>query len=119
MGAALKNEAITVNCICPGLVPTGLLPPTFTDGLQADMITPTSTIVKAINGFLSDEALTGQVAECSGPDVIYRPSYEPENDAARYMLKLQDGKVPAKIDLQGIQSYAKAKKAYYATMEGA
>ena len=118
MGMALKNEPITANCICPGLVPTGLLPPAITDGIQQDMITPTSTIVKAINGFLSDSSITGQVAECSGPDIIYRPSYEPENEAAKYMLSLQDGKVNAKIDVPAMARHMKAKLEYYATMEG-
>ncbi|OCT54855.1 hypothetical protein CLCR_02998 [Cladophialophora carrionii] len=112
MGAALGKEPITVNCICPGLVPSGLLPEAFTNALQADMITPRSTIVKAINNFLADDSLTGQVAECSGQDVIYRPSYEPENEAARYMLALQDGKVAAKIDLAEMGRHAKVKEFY-------
>ncbi|EXJ62992.1 hypothetical protein A1O7_03436 [Cladophialophora yegresii CBS 114405] len=117
MGAALVKEGITVNCICPGIVPSGLLPEAFTNALQADMITPTSTIVKAINNFLADDSLTGQVAECSGQDVIYRPPYEPENEAARYMLALQDGKVGAKIDFVEMGKHAKMKKEFYDRME--
>jgi NAD(P)-dependent dehydrogenase (short-subunit alcohol dehydrogenase family) len=117
MGAALGKEQITVNCICPGLVPSGLLPEAFTNALQADMITSTSTIVKAIATFLADNSLTGQVAECSGQDVIYRPSYEPENEAARYMLALQDGKVTAKFDFAEMGRHAKAKKEFYDAME--
>jgi hypothetical protein len=117
MGGALKTEPITVNCICPGLVPTGLLGTPFTDAMQADMLTPTSTIVKAINNFLSDPSLTGQAAECSGADVIYRPHYEAENEAAKYMLSLSHGNVPMQFDLQAMGKFMREKKEYYDIME--
>ena len=117
MGAALESESITVNCICPGLVTTGLLPAAFTAGMEADMLTPKSTIVKAINNFISDKSLTGQVAECSGPDIIYRSCNEPENEAAKYMLAQQTPEATAKIDLAGAQRYVKEKKEYYDRME--
>jgi NAD(P)-dependent dehydrogenase (short-subunit alcohol dehydrogenase family) len=119
MGDALKGEPITVNAICPGLVPTGLLPPAFTDGCEEYGITPTSTIAKAINGFLADDTLTGKVAECSGQDIIYRPSFEPPNEAAKYMLSLSEGTVPAKIDWVGMQKHMMAKREVYKEMEGA
>ncbi len=118
MGAALKAEPITVNCICPGLVPSGLLPESFAGALPADMVTPTSTIVKAINTFLADNSLRGQLAECSGQDIIYRPSYEPENEAARLMLALADGKVPLQFDWGDMAKHAKLKSGVYDQMEG-
>ncbi|KAJ9612021.1 hypothetical protein H2200_003616 [Cladophialophora chaetospira] len=116
MGAALKAEPITVNSICPGLVPTGLLPQSFSAALKAEMVTPTSTVVKAINTFLEDRTVTGQAVECSGPDLIYRPSFEPENEAARLMLAFADGKVPLNFDMADMQSHAKAKQEVYEQM---
>ena len=119
MGGALKAEPITVNCICPGLVPTGLLPHSFSAALKPEMITPASTIVTAINTFLTDRSLTGQAAECSGREIIYRPSSEPENEAAKLMLALADGKVPLNLDMADMQSHAKAKQEVYAWMKQA
>ena len=118
MGNALKAEPITVNCICPGLVPSGLLPQSFSAALKPEMVTPTSTIVKAINNFLVDRSLTGQAAECSGADIIYRPSFEPENEAAMLMLALADGKVPLQFDMADMVSHAKAKSVVYDQMKG-
>ncbi|KFY26713.1 hypothetical protein V493_03914 [Pseudogymnoascus sp. VKM F-4281 (FW-2241)] len=88
MGQALKdqNEAITVNCLCPGVTPSGLMPQIIVDSMPPHLVTWPSTMVKAIHGFLADDAITGQAAECTGTEVIYRPPYAPETEASRYML---------------------------------
>jgi 15-hydroxyprostaglandin dehydrogenase (NAD) len=72
MGRRLKASGVpvTVNCVCPGLVPTplvGILPEVCPREFQ----TPVSTVVKAIEGFLVGD-MTGQAAECSGEKVYYR-----------------------------------------------
>lgn len=77
MGRRLQRAGVpvTVNCVCPGLVPTplvGALP----DFCPPEFQTPISTVVKAIEGFLNDSSVTGQAAECSGENVYYRPMHE-------------------------------------------
>ena len=118
MGQALKyrGENITVNCLCPGVVPSGLMPQTIVDSMPPEMVTWHSTMVKAINGFLADDSVTGQAAECSGADVIYRPAYEPENEAARFMLS---GQSFAKADHKEILAHTAEKAQYYNVMEKA
>lgn len=110
----LRGEPISVNCLCPGVVPTGLMPQTVVDIMPQDMVTWPSTIVKAVNGFLADASITGQAAECSGQDVIYRPPYEPQNDAARFMLT---GKWITDADSKQIDKHNENKAEVYSTME--
>lgn len=75
-----KQEPITVNCLCPGLVPTGLAVKELLDVFPKERLTPLSTIIKAVEGFIDGEG-SGQVAECSGLNVHYRdpPSYSDED----------------------------------------
>lgn len=116
MGQALKhrNEAIAVNCLCPGVVPTGLMPQTIVDSMPPDMVTWPSTMVKAIHGFLDDDTITGQAAECSGTEVIYRPPYAPENEAARFMLS---GVGFAGADFSKLTEHSQGKAKTYDVME--
>jgi NAD(P)-dependent dehydrogenase (short-subunit alcohol dehydrogenase family) len=111
----LRGEPITVNCLCPGVVPTGLMPQTIVDSMPREMVTWVSTMVKAINAFLADDSITGQAAECSGEDVIYRQPYEPENEAARYMLS---GKWIENADGKEIKKHVEEKVRCYNVMEG-
>jgi hypothetical protein len=111
----LRDEPVTVNCLCPGIVPTGLMPQTIVDSMPHEMVTWVSTIVKAINAFLADDSITGQSAECSGEDVIYRQPYEPENEAARYMLS---GKWIESADGEELQKHKGEKARCYNVMEG-
>jgi 15-hydroxyprostaglandin dehydrogenase (NAD) len=110
-----RGEPITVNCLCPGVVPTGLMPQTIVDSMPREMVTWASTMVKAINEFLADDTITGQAAECSGEDVIYREPYKPENEAARYMLS---GKWIGDADGKEIQKHVEEKAKCYDVMEG-
>jgi 15-hydroxyprostaglandin dehydrogenase (NAD) len=111
----LRGEPITVNCLCPGVVPTGLMPQTIVDSMPREMVTGVSTMVKAISTFLADDSITGQAAECSGDDVIYREPYEPENEAARYMLS---GKWITNANGKEIQKHVEEKTQCYNVMEG-
>ena len=79
------GEPITVNCICPGLVDTGLTgvliavsPPEY--------LTPKSTIVRAVAGFIDDDSMTGQVAECSVDNIHYRKQPEWGDQGADFVM---------------------------------
>ena len=77
MGTRLKRAGVpvTVNCVCPGLVPTPLVG-TLSEVCPPEFLTPVSTVVKAIEGFINDSSVTGQAAECSGEKIYYRPMHE-------------------------------------------
>lgn len=81
-----RGETITVNCLCPGLVPTALPPQALIDAFPKSRLTPISTIVRAIEQFIADESITGQAAECSGLDIHYRPAYTYSDDNAEYLV---------------------------------
>ncbi|KIW04466.1 uncharacterized protein PV09_04726 [Verruconis gallopava] len=89
MGARLEQlkEPITVNCICPGLVPTNIMPEAISNATPPEFVTPLSTIVRAVEGFFADEEgkYQGQVAECSGESIVMRPQNEYKDDATRYI----------------------------------
>lgn len=80
------HEPITVNCVCPGLVPTPLVSSALVAAYPKDMLTPTETIVRAVEGFLNDDGVTGQAAECSGVEIHYRPVLPFSNEAAEYIV---------------------------------
>lgn len=109
MGRRLKQSGVpvTVNCVCPGLVPTplvGILP----EVCPPEFLTPVSTVVKAIEGFLNDSSVTGQAAECSGENVYYRPM-------AEYSDKGSSDKSVPKLEAK---SYAAAEFIMSGTDEG-
>lgn len=65
-----RDEPITVNCICPGMVDTALVPDALVESMPKEMLTPMSTIIKAIEGFLEDASVNGEAAECTGEEVL-------------------------------------------------
>lgn len=70
------GEPMTVNCICPGMVDTGMGDgSTITDAMRK-LITPPSTILRAVDGFLADSSKNGLVAECSVNNIHYRTQPE-------------------------------------------
>jgi 15-hydroxyprostaglandin dehydrogenase (NAD) len=79
------GEPITVNCICPGLVDTGLTPALMAVA-PSEYVTPRSTIVRAVMGFVKDDAVSGQVAECSVDKVHYREQPAWGDDAAEWIM---------------------------------
>jgi 15-hydroxyprostaglandin dehydrogenase (NAD) len=93
MGRKLKAAGVpvTVNCVCPGLVPTPLVG-TMPQVCPPDFITPISTVVKAIEGFLSDSSVTGQAAECSGENIYYRPMHEYSDKGMHYAASTREGR---------------------------
>lgn len=76
---------VTVNCICPGLVDTGLTGPLITVA-PPEYVTPRSTIVRAVMGFVEDDTVTGQVAECSVEKIYHRQQPAWGDDAAEWVM---------------------------------
>ena len=89
MGARLTQlkEPITVNCICPGLVPTNIMPTSISDATPKEHVTPLTTIVRAVEGFVTDTEgkFQGQIAECSGTSIEMRPENEYKDAATCYI----------------------------------
>jgi len=92
-----RNEPITVNCICPGLVETGLTPALMAVTLP-EYVTPKSTIVRAVVGFVEDDTVSGQVAECSVEKIYYRKQPEWGDDAAEWIMS---NKLEAELKRRG------------------
>ncbi len=78
-----SQDNITLNCVCPGPVDTGISP-----GMQKlvpqDQMTPMSCVIEAFDKFL-EEDVTGQVAECAGSEIILRPQMPYANETARLL----------------------------------
>lgn len=88
MGQKLKElgEPITVNAICPGLVPTGLnLGNPLMDVTPKEFFTPQATIVRAVERIIEDDSLTAQILECSVEDIVARPVLPYLNAAAEFI----------------------------------
>jgi NAD(P)-dependent dehydrogenase (short-subunit alcohol dehydrogenase family) len=109
-----RNEPITVNCVCPGVVATALTPDTVLDAVPKEMQTPVSTVVSAIEEFLADATITGEAAECSGTDIIYRPTLSFGNEAAAFT---NGGEFVANLDVKALQAHGEARSQFYAKMD--
>ena len=81
-----KKEPITVNCLCPGLVPTALPAQAIIDAFPRDKLTPIATILQVVEGFINDDSVTGQVAECSGLNVYHIPVKQYPDEEAEYLI---------------------------------
>ena len=68
-----------------GLVPTGLTAPIMAI-CPPEYITPPSTVVRAVQQFLDDDTLTGQVAECSGEAIHHRKQPEYGDEKAEFIM---------------------------------
>ncbi|KIV91480.1 hypothetical protein PV10_06015 [Exophiala mesophila] len=77
---------ISVNAICPALVVTGLVNPDLAKRVPKEYITPAATIVKAIERFIDDPSITGQVAECSGEEIFYRDGHAFSNEGSKWVM---------------------------------
>ncbi|EEP82160.1 predicted protein [Uncinocarpus reesii 1704] len=70
LAPGLQAENITINCLCPGLVATGLSDPLI--GVVADeYLTPVSTLLDAVSRFLTGDE-TGRTAELSVRNLYMR-----------------------------------------------
>jgi NAD(P)-dependent dehydrogenase (short-subunit alcohol dehydrogenase family) len=84
-GPVFVKEGITVNCICPGFIPTGLCPPGLLEIWPKEHITPLSTAIKAIDEFLGDDTMTGQAVELSQGDIFFRKPVDYPNESQRWI----------------------------------
>lgn len=84
-GPVFLKEGITVNCICPAFIPTGLAPPEILALWPKEHITPLSTAIKAIDAFIEDDATTGKVVELSQENIYFREMVEYPNESQRWM----------------------------------
>ncbi|OAL26894.1 hypothetical protein AYO20_09927 [Fonsecaea nubica] len=85
-GMRILGEKITVNCICPGLVPTAIISASYVATANQDAITPPSLIVDCVYKILGDDSLNGACLEVVGKEIIERPEPAPANWAAEYLL---------------------------------
>ncbi|KAF2270872.1 15-hydroxyprostaglandin dehydrogenase, partial [Lojkania enalia] len=60
-----SKDNISINCVCPGIVHTSIIPQAMIDAVSVECLTPVSTIVAGYERFLNDESLYGKVIECS------------------------------------------------------
>lgn len=74
MASQLTESGVAINCICPGMVATGLTEAVISV-LPKEKLTPYSTIMKAYDRFL-DGVETGCVAEISTDNIYLRSQYE-------------------------------------------
>ncbi|KAF2277563.1 NAD(P)-binding protein [Westerdykella ornata] len=84
-GPVFAKEGITVNCICPAFIPTNLCPPEMLEVWPKEHITPLSTAVKAIDAFLNDDSMTGQVVELSQENIYFRQMVDWANESQKWI----------------------------------
>lgn len=84
-GPVFVKENITVNCICPGFIPTNLCPPGILEVWPKEHITPLSTAIKAIDAFLNDDTLTGQAVELSQENIYFRDHVDWANESQKWI----------------------------------
>ncbi|OAA61935.1 NAD(P)-binding domain protein [Niveomyces insectorum RCEF 264] len=72
-GVLQSKEHILLNCVCPGIVATDIVPPEMVAAVHADALTPLVTIVRAYASCLDDDGVYGArggvVLECSGTQI--------------------------------------------------
>ncbi|THW34282.1 hypothetical protein D6D22_08703 [Aureobasidium pullulans] len=84
-GPKFLPEGITVNCICPAFVPTALCPPHVLAKFPKEHITPMSTVLKAVDTFIADDGMSGQVVELSLDQMFFREQPEYPNESQRWL----------------------------------
>ena len=85
VGTEFVEEGITVNCICPAFVVTNLCPKHVLDKFPKEHITPMSSILKACDTILADDALSAQVMEVSLDRFYFRKQPEYPNESQRWL----------------------------------
>jgi hypothetical protein len=84
-----RGEPIRVNVVCPGFVATPLVSAHLAQVVPEDMKTPSSTVVAAVARFVQSRDANGEVAECSGKEVLIRPVLPYGNRQAEYWVESQ------------------------------
>ncbi|OAL37370.1 hypothetical protein AYO20_03219 [Fonsecaea nubica] len=102
-----RGENITVNCICPTVVATNLISAEFAQAIPPNMITPMTTIVRAIEKIIEDDSVNACVFETCGEDIIPRSEPAPANKVAAFYLGADFSEVNAN-ELELIKERGKA-----------
>lgn len=64
------KENIYINCVCPGIVHTSIMPAEMVAAVSAESLTPLDTITQAYAGCLADgDTRSGVILECSGTQI--------------------------------------------------
>ncbi|KAL1891404.1 hypothetical protein Sste5346_007667 [Sporothrix stenoceras] len=64
------KENILINCVCPGIVQTNIIPPEMVAAVSAESLTPLGTITQAYADCLADgDTRSGVILECSGTQI--------------------------------------------------
>jgi 15-hydroxyprostaglandin dehydrogenase (NAD) len=84
-GPVFVKEGITVNAICPAFIPTNLCPPEVLKRWPKEHITPLSTVNKAMDAFLADDTLSGQVVELSQENIYFREQHDWPNESQKWI----------------------------------
>ena len=73
LGPALLRHNIQINALCPAVLETNIAP--SKDLFKGMRMTPMSTLVKAVDGFVEDSKRSGEVVEVHGDKVSVRENY--------------------------------------------
>ncbi|KAJ5889595.1 hypothetical protein N7504_010405 [Penicillium tannophilum] len=79
LARTLIPEGIRINALAPAVIETNIAP--TSDLFKSMVLTPMSTVSKAVGQFVDDESLTGKVAELHGEHVTFAepPAYVDED----------------------------------------
>jgi len=70
-GVLKVKEQVQINCVCPGIVATSIIPPEMVAAVQPQYMTPVDTVVRAYEEFLDkDDGRYGVIAETSVDKVL-------------------------------------------------
>ena len=84
-GPVFLKENITINCICPAFVITGLAPPGIRDVWPKEHITPMSTVTKAFDTFLDNDQMTGETVELTLDELHFRKHVDFPNESQMWI----------------------------------
>lgn len=90
-GPVFVKENITLNAICPAFVPTNLCPPGMIEKFPKEHITPMTTVLKAIDTFLANDAMSGETVELSLDNLYFRKQPEWANESQKWLGEDSEG----------------------------
>ncbi|RGP72190.1 hypothetical protein FSPOR_2862 [Fusarium sporotrichioides] len=86
MAVRLEEPKIQINALAPGALETNIAPDK--DLFKHMVITPMSTLIKAVAQFVTEPSRTGQVAELNEETITMRPHVEYANAGAEHNNKM-------------------------------
>ncbi|KAF5584213.1 glucose 1-dehydrogenase 2 [Fusarium subglutinans] len=86
MAIRLEEPKIQINALAPGVLETNITPDK--ELFKAMIITPLSTLTKAVSQFVTDPSRTGQVAELNEETITLRPHADYADAGAEHNNKM-------------------------------